>query len=192
MEQRSPEWYAARLGLFTASSFADLMAGLETDAYKGLIKDKAWERTTGQSAGGFTTAAMQHGIDCEPLARDWYTFQTGAAVAEIGFVIHPDFPMAGCSPDGRVGDAGLIEIKCPQPRAHTDTMVARKVPAKYRWQVQGQLWIEGREWCDFVSYHPAQGGVIVRADSSEKDHAALAERVGIAEAAVLDLMEKMK
>jgi putative phage-type endonuclease len=190
MDQRSPEWYSARLGKFTASSFADLMAGLDTEAYKGLLKDKAWERLTGAPVASYTNPAMQHGIDTEPLARDWYSFQTGAEVVEVGFVLHPALPMVGCSPDGRVGPSGLIEIKCPQPRAHLEAMVSRKLPAKYRWQVQGQMWIEGREWCDFVSYHPAQGGVIVRVEASEKDHAALAERVGVAEAAVIDLLEK--
>jgi putative phage-type endonuclease len=190
MEQRSPEWYAARLGKWTASSFAALMAGTATDAFCNLVKDKAWERLTGRPADSFTTPAMQHGIDCEAEARDWYVFETGRDVIEEGFVVHPQFPTVGCSPDGYAEGGGLIEIKCPQPRSHLETLATKKLPARYRWQVQGQMWVCGREWCDFVSYHPATGGVVIRAEANPKDFAALAERVELAEAEVTNLLQR--
>ena len=189
MEQRSPEWYAARLGMWTASSFGDLMAGLDTAAFTNLIKDKAWERITGQPTDFYCNAAMQHGIDCEDEARTWYEFETNQTVELVGFIVHPTLPTVGCSPDGLA--ACMVEIKCPQPRAHLETMAARKLPSKYRWQVQGQMWIAGYKELDFVSYHPATGGIIVRVEANEKDAASLAERVEVAEAEVSKLMEKI-
>lgn len=190
MEQRSAEWYQARLGKFTASSFADLMSGLDTAGFKGLIQDKAWERLTGSPIESYTNAAMQHGIDTEAQARDWYRFNSDLEVSEIGFVVHPDFEMVGCSPDGLINDTGLVEIKCPQPRAHIETLANKKLPSKYRWQVQGQLWITGRTWCDFVSFHPAQGGITVRVQANELDQFELVQRVKLAETKVLELLEK--
>lgn len=190
MEQRSPEWYQARLGKFTASSFANLMAGLETGAFTDLVKDKAWERLTGTPVESYTNAAMQHGIDTEAQARDWYRFESGNEVSEIGFVLHPEFEVAGCSPDGLVQESGLVEIKCPQPRAHIDVLASKKLPSKYRWQVQGQLWITGRKWCDFVSYHPAQGGICIRVEADADDQGRLIERVQLADKKVTELLEK--
>jgi putative phage-type endonuclease len=190
MEQRSIEWYQARLGKFTASSFASLMAGLETAAFSDLVKDKAWERLTGTLVESYTNAAMQHGIDTEAQARDWYRFETGNEVSEIGFVLHPVFEVAGCSPDGLVQESGLVEIKCPQPRAHIDVLASKKLPSKYRWQVQGQLWITGRKWCDFVSYHPAQGGICIRVEADADDQERLIERVQLADRKVIELLEK--
>jgi len=181
MEQRSQEWFSARCGRFTGSRFAALMAGEETQTFKDLLKDVAWERLTGQTDEGFTSAAMQHGIDTEAEARDWYSFECGVVVREFGFIVHPTIDCVGISPDGLVDPSGLVEIKCPQPRAHIETMVKRKLPSKYRWQVQGQLWVTGREWLDFVSYHPATGGVIVRVEPDPKDAEALAERAALAD-----------
>lgn len=189
MQQRSPEWFAARLGKWTASSFAALMAAPGTDAFLGLVKDKAWERMTGQPVEFYTTAAMQHGIDCEDEARTWYEFETLREVSQVGFLVHPDIPTLGCSPDGLVDD-GLLEIKCPQPRAHLDTLATRKLPSKYRWQVQGQMFIAARSWLDFVSYHPATGGIVIRVEANKEDAASLAARVEVAEAKVAELISQ--
>ena len=190
MDQRSPEWYAIRLGKWTASSFAALMADPKTETFSGIVKDKAWERLTGEPTDFYCNAAMQHGIDYEDEARGWYEFETGRMVEQVGFLVHPALPTVGCSPDG-LADGGMLEIKCPQPRGHLETMTGRKVPAKYRWQVQGQMWIAGLPWCDFVSYHPATGGIVIRVEASEKDAAALAERVELAEAEVSQLLERI-
>ena len=127
--QRSPEWFAKRIGKFTGSQFPTLMAGLDTESYKGYIREKAWERLTGKAVQTFTNDAMQHGIDTEPQARSYYEFVADAEVVEVGFMVHADYPYVGVSPDGLVGDKGMIEIKCPQPKTHIEYLAAKKLPA---------------------------------------------------------------
>jgi hypothetical protein len=95
---------------------------------------------------------MQDGIDREQFARDRYVQQFGE-VEEVGFVKHPTLE-AGASPDGMVGDDGIIEIKCPMGSTHTETLMTQDIPSKYVPQVQFQLLVTGRKWCDFVSYNP--------------------------------------
>ena len=97
---------------------------------------------------------MQHGNDTEPQARAMYTLTTGRAVAEVAFVDHPIIPMAGCSPDGLVGELGLAEIKCPQPTEHIRTILGGAIKRQYALQMQWQMACTGREWCDFVSFCP--------------------------------------
>ncbi|MEN6549135.1 MAG: lambda exonuclease family protein, partial [Armatimonadia bacterium] len=102
----------------------------------------------------FSNAAMQWGTEKEPDARAAYEFRTDAEVTQVGFVAHPSIPMTGASPDGMVGDVGLIEIKCPNTATHLDTLLSRTVPGKYITQMQWQMACAGRQWCDFVSYDP--------------------------------------
>lgn len=191
--QRSPEWFAKRIGKFTGSQLPTLMAGLDTEGYKGYIREKAWERLTGKAVQTFTNDAMQHGIDTEPQARSYYEFVADAEVVEVDFIVHADYPYMGVSPDGLVGDKGMIEIKCPQPKTHIEYLAAKKLPAKYRWQVQGQLWVAKREWADFVSFHPdCEHQLIVRVEASQKDWDALTERAEIANDAVEALIKQIK
>lgn len=154
--QRSPEWYAARLGLATGSRFADIIAktrsGYSTTR-KNYAAELATERLTGIQAENFTSAAMTWGTDTEPVARLEYELTTGNTVEETGFWTH-DTLKAGASPDGFVGEDGLIEIKCPNPATHIETLQTGKVPRQYVAQIQGQMWITNRKWCDFVSYDP--------------------------------------
>lgn len=154
MEQRSSDWYAARRGKFTASEFADLMAGETTAGYLGLLQDKAWEIWSGKSIESYTNAAMQRGVDLEAEARDWFCFQRDVEAEEVGFLVHPTMDFVGCSPDGLIGETEMVEIKCPLHRAHMETVRTQEVPAKYRWQVQGQLWVAERERNYYVSYNP--------------------------------------
>lgn len=154
--QRTPEWYAARLGRATASKFSDVMAKTRSGysaTRSNYRAELVAEILTGQQADQFTTAAMQWGIDNEPVARLQYELLTGNEVTETGFWLHDDLE-AGASPDGFIGADGLIEIKCPNTATHLDTLVRRKIPRQYEAQVQGQMWVTGRQWCDFVSYDP--------------------------------------
>ena len=172
MEQQTEEWRNERLGLLTGTRFSAIVGSGKTR--DDLIRDLAWERYTGKYIErGFVTDAMQRGIDLEPEARDWYRFDSGNDVVEHGFIVHPDLPFVGISPDGLIDDDGLVEIKCPGHRAHIETLERRKVPSQYRWQVQGQLWVTGRKWLDFVSYHPEHDGIIIRVEPSEDDHGKL-------------------
>lgn len=120
------------------------------------------------------------GTDNEPVARLRYELETGNDVEECGFFAHPDI-MAGASPDGLVNDDGLLEIKCPNSATHIETLRKRKVPSQYYWQVQGQMWMTGRQWCDFVSFDPrlpenAQY-IRIRMDRDDKAIAELEEEV---------------
>ena len=161
MDQRSDEWFAARLGKVTASRVADLMAKTKSGpsaSRANYMADLIVERMTGQKAEGFTSAAMQWGTDTEPQARAAYEFLTDADVAETGFVLHPSIADFGASPDGLVGDDGLVEIKCPATATHIETLLTETVPAKYITQMQAQMACTGRAWCDFVSFDPRMPG----------------------------------
>jgi len=156
-DQRTEDWYAARLGKATASRFRDAIAALKSgapaQAQRDYLTELVVERLTQAPIQRYTTAAMTWGTEQEPAARAAYERVTGRIVEETGFVAH-DTLMAGCSPDGLVDWDGLIEIKCPWGTAvHIETLL-NGMPAEHTAQVQGQMWITGREWCDFVSYDP--------------------------------------
>ena len=155
--QRDDDWYAARCGKATASRFKDAMATLKNgqpaQAAKDYLTELVVERLTGQPVQKFTTAAMNWGTEQEAAARAAYEARTGIEVEETGFVAH-DTLYAGCSPDGLVDWDGLIEIKCPyNTGVHIETLL-NGMSADHMPQIQGQMWITGRQWCDFVSYDP--------------------------------------
>lgn len=157
MDQRTPEWFAARLGKATASRIADVMAKTKVGyaaSRENYLMELALERITNTQAPSFTNAAMQWGVDTEPAARAAYEAATGNFVTEVGMVDHPSIPMSGASPDGLVGDDGLIEIKCPESKQHLKNLSTRKPDSKYIFQMQWQMACTGRKWCDFVSYDP--------------------------------------
>jgi len=157
MIQGSAEWYAARCGKVTASRIADLMARTKTGygaSRANYMAELIAERLTGTPAQGYVNAAMQHGIDTEPQARDAYEFFTDSDVEQVGLIDHPTIPMAGASPDGLVGADGMVEIKCPNTATHIETLLGGSVPAKYVDQMQWQMACTGRKWCDFVSFDP--------------------------------------
>lgn len=157
VEQGSAEWHAMRLGCVTASRVSDVIAKTKTGwgASRGnYLAQLVAERLTGAVAESYSNAAMQWGTDTEPQARLAYEFRTDATVEQIAFIEHPSIPMSGASPDGLVGDDGLVEIKCPQTATHIETLKSGKVPAKYRTQMQWQMACTGRAWCDFVSFDP--------------------------------------
>lgn len=156
-EQRTAEWFQARLGKVTASRVADVIAKTKTGysaSRENYMAQLVVERLTNTQAESFTNAAMQWGTDQEPFARAAYELKMGVMVDETGLVDHPTIPMAGASPDGLVGEDGLVEIKCPNTATHIDTLLTQTVPAKYITQMQFQMACTGRQWCDFVSFDP--------------------------------------
>lgn len=156
MEQRTDEWYAARLGRATASNFGKVLAKIKTGEAADRRNYRAQlviERLTGNRQEGYSNAAMQWGTEQEPFARIAYMADRGVDVQEVGFIQHSTL-MAGCSPDGLIATDGLIEIKCPVSATHIETLKTQHMPLEHMPQVQGQMWIAGREWCDFVSYDP--------------------------------------
>ena len=154
MEQRSPEWYAVRLGKVTGSQVSAVLAKRDSATRANYLSELVVERLTGQQAEFFMNDAMQHGIDTEPQARMAYEAHKGVLVDEIGFVNHAAISNFGCSPDGLVGLDGLIEIKCPNTATHIDTLLGGEIAKKYYDQMQWQMACTGRSWCDFVSFDP--------------------------------------
>lgn len=156
MEQRSPEWFAARLGKVTASRVADIIAKTKTGystSRANYMAELVAERLTGKSGDSYSNSAMAWGTEQEPNARAAYESMKGMLVQEVGFVSHPTIANSGASPDGVVAD-GLIEIKCPLTATHLDFLTSGKVPEKYITQMQWQMACTGATWCDFVSYDP--------------------------------------
>jgi putative phage-type endonuclease len=155
-EQRTPEWFAERLGKITASRIADVVGKTKSGSYgaarKNYMAELLCQRLTGQQEEKFTSAAMQHGTDTEPAARAMYMLETGTDVTETGFIPHPTIAMSGASPDGLAGEDGLIEIKCPNTATHLEFLQSRKPKHEYLLQMQWQMACTGRQWCDFVSY----------------------------------------
>ena len=152
--QRTDEWYAKRTGRFTASQISNLLMKPTTAGYQNYIAQIVAERLTGLSAGSdYVSEAMQNGIDLEPRARTLYEIQTGNTVDEIDFVVHPDIPNFGASPDGIVGD-GLIEIKCRNLSNHIKVILGDKVDRTAMIQMQSQMMCAGLEWCDYVHFNP--------------------------------------
>lgn len=158
LEQGSDEWKQARLGHVTASNMAEVMSkGKGTAEAVGRYKYKVRlvaERLTMTASESYTNAAMQWGVEQEQFACIAYEAQKETFVDKIGFVLHPDIKWLGVSPDRIVGHEGLIEVKCPNTTTHLDYLFENKVPAEYYKQIQCQLWVTGRQWCDFVSYDP--------------------------------------
>jgi putative phage-type endonuclease len=156
MEQRTEEWFAARLGKVTASRVADVLAKIksgESASRKNYKMELVVQRLTNKVGESFTNAAMEWGTEQEPFARMAYEAHTGTFVKEEGFVDHPTIEGFGCSPDGIVGE-GLIEIKCPNTATHIETVLENKAPSKYIPQMQAQMACTGAKWCDFVSFDP--------------------------------------
>jgi putative phage-type endonuclease len=157
MEQRSDEWFKARLGKVTASRISDVMAKTKTGygaARAKYMSELVTERLSGRPALSFTSPAMAWGIENEDAARAAYEALEGTLVEKAFFVPHPDIPNCGASPDGYVGEKGLVEIKCPLSSTHTSYLLTEEVPKDYLLQMQWQMACTKREWCDFVSFDP--------------------------------------
>lgn len=156
--QGSPEWHAARSGSVGSSDVADVMRKLKTGEPSAsraqLMARKIAERLSRRPIGGYQSRAMLEAQAKEAEARSSYAFMYDVEVKLIGLVRHPTIVGAHASPDGLIGAHGLIEIKCPEHAAHLDVLLTTKVPRDYFLQIQWQMAVTGRRWCDFVSYHP--------------------------------------
>jgi len=165
IEQRTEEWFQQRLGKVTASRISDVIAktktGVSTSRQNYLVQLVS-ERLTGKKGDSFVNQAMLDGIERESAARELYMRTRGVSVTEVGFFDHPIIKNSGASPDGAVNAeedgkyAGLIEIKCPIETTHTNTLMSKEVPSKYKSQIQWQMASVSPnvKWCDFISYNP--------------------------------------
>ena len=156
--QRTAEWFAARVGCLTASRAAAAIertkAGKPTAKYAAMLDEIIVERLTGEPAEHFETPAMRWGTEHEDEAREAYELATGELVEQTGFVPHPSIEYLGASPDGLIGDDGLLEIKCPNTLTHIQRVRAGVVPDEYKPQMLVQLLCTGRKWVDFVDFDP--------------------------------------
>lgn len=161
LQQGTQEWRSARAGSVGASQIADLMASTRTGpsaSRSNLMARLIAERMTGEPQETYTNAAMQHGTASEPAARAAYSFTFDVDVVEVGLIRHPRIIGAHASPDGLVGDDGLVEIKAPQTARHIETLLKGNISDRYIKQMNFQMACTGRKWCDFVSFDPRLPG----------------------------------
>ena len=157
IEQRTEEWFAQRLGKVTASAISNVIAKTKTGvsaSRENYSTQLTLERLTNKQAEFYTNSAMEWGTATEPQARQHYELYRDVFVDEVGFITHPTIKMSGASPDGFVGEEGLVEIKCPESKTQMETLLNQKVPTKYIPQMQWQMACTGRKWCDFCSFDP--------------------------------------
>ena len=177
LEQRSDEWYEQRRGILTASTVGKLLTPTlkvaDNDTSRGLTVTLAAERITGRTEDTAITPDMWRGIEHEPFARAAYR-EHHAPVVEFGFMRRDeDGWTLGYSPDGLVGDDGLIEIKCPRAKEHVLTILADEVPAQYMPQLQAALLVSGRKWIDYVSFVAGMPLYVKRVEPNPAWHAAI-------------------
>lgn len=170
IDQRTDAWFAERAGKITASRMHDVMLERDREPFKSgprkgqpkpppkALTDYAYqlaaERLTGRPRKQIKAAALQWGQDVEPAAVAAYQAETGEIVQLAGFVAHPELPYVGASPDFLVGRDGGGEIKSPESsEVHLETLLTG-LPPEHIEQIQGGLWVTGRQWWDFVSFHP--------------------------------------
>lgn len=177
-EQGSQEWLQSRLGKPTASNFGKLITptGKPSASADSYINELIAQKITGELPEFFKSEAMERGNELEPHAKASYEFTHDVDVVEVGLCLHDEYE-CGASPDGLIGEDGGIEIKCPLPHTHVAYLRAGEVPSKYIPQIQGCMWITGRKWWDFMSYHPAMENLIVRVERDDEYIQKLADAV---------------
>lgn len=173
-DQGSGEWFEARRGIVTASRFADVLAKGQGITRRKYLLTLAGEAITGECAESFGNVHTERGHEMEAEARDLYAFARDADPQLIGFMRRG---RAGCSPDALIGDDGMLEIKTKLPHLQLDVLDKGKLPSEHVAQVQGQMWIAGRDWADFVSYWPKLPLFCIRVERDDKYIAVLKQAV---------------
>jgi putative phage-type endonuclease len=157
MKQQTPEWFAARLGKATGSRISDIVAKTKT-GYAASREDYMFqlvvERLTGVNTVSFSSKEMQWGVDQEEYARAAYEAHMGVLVEQVGSIDHPRIAMSSASPDGFVGDDGMIEVKCPMTKNHLNMFLGQSIAKVYKDQMMWQMAVTGRKWVDYVSFDP--------------------------------------
>ena len=168
MPQGSEEWFAIRRGIVTASEFGTLLmsgrGGGDSKTRRTYMLKLMGERLTGDPMYHYSNDHMERGHDQEPDARNLYAFQTDLEPVPVGFIKNGP---VGCSPDSLVGDKGMLEIKTKLAHLHLEVLLGETVPNEHMAQIQGQLWVAEREWCDFVSYCPKLPIFVKRVERDE-------------------------
>jgi hypothetical protein len=194
-EQGTEEWLAARRGKPSASMFSKLitMTGKPSSSAQGYIDELVAEVITGETEH-FSNSHTERGTALEPEARESYEFITDNEVLECGFIVDPTFSY-GCSPDGLVTEKGQsvggLEIKCPAAKTQASYWRDPTLAVKKYWcQIQGCMWLTGREWWDLFTYHPKMPHVLVRVDRDDEFIEKMAVEVKAAATAIKTQVEK--
>lgn len=156
--QGSEEWLRARVGSLGGSRMQEAVARTKTGygaSRANLMAELICEQLTGQPTNKFITQAMQDGTDREPEGRNAYSFYSGNTVDQVGLIRHPTIEGSHVSPDGLIGEDGGLELKCPQPAAHLETLLGQEIPLRYVTQMMWLMAVTGRQWCDYASYNPS-------------------------------------
>jgi hypothetical protein len=190
-EQNSPEWLALRRGLVTASKMATVLAKGEGKTRRRYVMELAAERCGGVPADSYSNGHMERGHLLEADARNEYAFLRDIDVTEVGFIKNMETE-TGCSPDGLIGNNGLLEIKTKLPHLQMEALLAGVVPPDHVAQIQAQMWIAEREFVDFVSYWPGLRPLIVTAYRIEPYIAELAKAVTTFNAEVAEVVESYR
>ena len=184
VQQGTAEWHQLRLGKVTASRVADILARTKTGpsaSRQNYLIELALQRTTSIIQESYSNAAMEWGTQTEPQARVAYEVRTNNFVDQLAFVDHPSIDWFGCSPDGLVSDRGLVEIKCPNSTTHWEYFKFNRPPQKYVIQMQAQMAVTNRDWCDFISFDPRMPErsqlLIVRVDRDDAFIAEMEEQI---------------
>ena len=195
IEQGTEEWHDLRIAMPTASKFSAVLAKGAGATRKAYLYQLAAEAITGLREESYSNKHMEYGTETEPQARAMYELERAQLVTQVAFIKH-DSINAGCSPDGLIGDNGIIEIKCPKTTTQIETYLSGKMPTCHAAQVQGQLWISEREWCDFISFDPRINGVssffCVRVTRDETYIKNLESEIIIFNDELNELIEKLK
>lgn len=190
--QNTQEWYDLRLGKFTASTFSDLFMDKTTKGYEKAIYKPVFERLTKESPETYSSEYMERGTELEPIAVDVYEKETFNIASNGGFFTLGDW--VGASPDRLVDTDGLLEIKAPAYNTMINYLLKKTLPNIYKWQVQGQLLVSDRKWCDFMAFHPKLNPLIIRVDRDESMieqlYAKLIESIELAKSIISKLIKK--
>lgn len=197
IEQGTPEWYACRIGMPTASMFATVMAsgrgGGDSKTRRKYMLQLAGERITGEPMETFSNGAMARGKIMEAEARYFYAFDRDVDPVQVGFVRNGvEGQYYGCSPDSLIGTDGLLEIKTAKPDVLIEIIERDDVPPEHKAQTQGQLWVCEREYLDFMAYWPKMPKFIRRAHRDEAYIAKLASAVEDFNAELMEMVWKLR
>lgn len=175
VEQKSPEWYAARCGIPSSSNFDKIIttSGEPSKQRLKYMYQLAGERVTGKSEESFQSQAMLRGVETEAEGRSFYEMLNDVKIEQVGVCYQDEKKLCAASPDGLIKKDGLFELKCPLVHTHVGYLLDSKLPTEYIQQVQGQLYVTGRKWVDFVSYYPGLKPLVVRVKRDEKFISAL-------------------
>jgi hypothetical protein len=167
--QGSDAWLKIRLGVPTTSNFGKIITptGKASAQSADYLNDLLGQLLAGKAEDMHKSSAMMRGNELEPVAVDYYQQHTGNTCKEVGFITTKD-GRVGCSPDRLVGKDGLLEVKCPLYKQHVKNLRSGKIDMKYYPQVQGQLLLSRRNWCDFLSFHPDMPSSIVRVERDDE------------------------